>query len=39
MSEKRNGGVGDYAISNGNVAAVRDAAHLIRDGAIGVCIE
>jgi len=26
------GGVGDYAISNGNVAAVRDAAHLIRDG-------
>jgi spermidine dehydrogenase len=26
------GGVGDYAISNGNVATVRDAAHLIRDG-------
>ncbi len=26
------GGVGDYALSNGNVAAVRDAAHLIRDG-------
>ena len=26
------GGVGDYAISNGNVASVRDAAHLIRDG-------
>lgn len=26
------GGVGDYAISNGNVSAVRDAAHLIRDG-------
>jgi len=26
------GGVGDYAVSNGNVAAVRDAAHLIRDG-------
>lgn len=24
------GGVGDYAISNGNVASVRDAAHLIR---------
>jgi len=28
------GGVGDYAISNGNVASVRDAAHLVRDGAI-----
>ena len=26
------GGVGDYAVSNGNVASVRDAAHLIRDG-------
>ena len=26
------GGVGDYAKSNGNVASVRDAAHLIRDG-------
>lgn len=26
------GGVGDYANSNGNVASVRDAAHLIRDG-------
>ena len=26
------GGVGDYGISNGNVASVRDAAHLIRDG-------
>ena len=26
------GGVGDYATANGNVAAVRDAAHLIRDG-------
>jgi spermidine dehydrogenase len=25
------GGVGDYATSNGNVAAVREAAHLIRD--------
>ena len=25
-------GVGDYASSNGNVASVRDAAHLIRDG-------
>ena len=26
------GGIGDYANSNGNVAAVREAAHLIRDG-------
>ncbi len=26
------GGVGDYARSNGNVASVRQAAHLIRDG-------
>lgn len=26
------GGVGDYALSNGNTAAVRDAAHKIRDG-------
>ena len=26
------GGVGDYATSNGNVASVREAAHLIRDG-------
>ena len=26
------GGVGDYATSNGNIAAVREAAHLIRDG-------
>ena len=25
------GGVGDYAVSNGNVASTRDAAHLIRD--------
>lgn len=25
------GGVGDYAISNGNVASLRDTAHLIRD--------
>jgi len=25
-------GVGDYAISNGNVASTRQAAHLIRDG-------
>ena len=25
------GGVGDYAVSNGNVASVRDAAHLILD--------
>ena len=28
------GGVGDYAISNGNVASVRNAAHLLRDGGI-----
>ena len=28
------GGVGDYAISNGNVASVVDAAHLMRDVAI-----
>jgi len=26
------GGVGDYAVANGNVASTRDAAHLIRDG-------
>ena len=26
------GGMGDYANSNGNVASVREAAHLIRDG-------
>ena len=26
------GGVGDYANSNGNVASVRETAHLIRDG-------
>lgn len=26
------GGVGDYATANGNTGAVRDAAHLIRDG-------
>ena len=26
------GGVGDYAASNGNVASVRDAAHLVLDG-------
>jgi spermidine dehydrogenase len=26
------GGIGDYANSNGNVAPVREAAHLIRDG-------
>ena len=25
------GGVGDYGVSNGNVASTRDAAHLIRD--------
>jgi len=28
------GGVGDYGISNGNVASTRDAAHLIRDANI-----
>lgn len=28
------GGVGDYATSNGNVASVRDAAHMIRDGSM-----
>ena len=33
------GGVGDYAISNGNVASVRDAAHLIRDGYTGEMLE
>jgi spermidine dehydrogenase len=33
------GGVGDYAISNGNVASVRDAAHLIRDGYTGEIME
>ncbi|WP_347270574.1 NAD(P)-binding protein [Rhizorhabdus histidinilytica] len=27
------GGVGDYSVSNGNTEQVRDAAHLIRDGA------
>ena len=26
------GGVGDYANSNGNIASVQKAAHLIRDG-------
>jgi spermidine dehydrogenase len=26
------GGVGDYANSNGNIASVREVAHLIRDG-------
>tara|TARA_R110002096_G_scaffold435548_1_gene661484 strand:+ start:155038 stop:156954 length:1917 start_codon:yes stop_codon:yes gene_type:complete len=26
------GGIGDYAMSNGNVASTRQAAHLIRDG-------
>lgn len=29
------GGTGDYANSNGNVASVRKAAHLIRDGLTG----
>ena len=33
------GGVGDYAESNGNVASVRDAAHLIRDGRAGSMME
>jgi len=33
------GGVGDYAISNGNVASVRDAAHLIRDGLSAAMLE
>jgi len=33
------GGVGDYANSNGNVASVRDAAHLIRDGLTGAMME
>jgi spermidine dehydrogenase len=33
------GGVGDYANSNGNVASVRDAAHLIRDGLTQSMIE
>lgn len=33
------GGVGDYAISNGNVASVRKAAHLIRDGFAPAMVE
>ena len=33
------GGVGDYAVSNGNVASVRDAAHLIRDGLAGTLTD
>jgi len=33
------GGVGDYATSNGNVASVRDAAHLIRDGLTPTLME
>ncbi len=33
------GGVGDYAVSNGNVASVRDAAHLIRDGLTPTLLE
>jgi spermidine dehydrogenase len=33
------GGVGDYAVSNGNVASVRDAAHLIRDGLTPTLME
>ncbi len=33
------GGTGDYAISNGNVASTRDAAHLIRDKKIDELLE
>ena len=33
------GGVGDYATANGNVAVVRKAAHLIRDGLTGAMME
>ena len=33
------GGVGDYADSNGNVASVREAAHLIRDGLTGAMMN
>ena len=33
------GGVGDYATANGNVASVRDAAHLIRDGLTGAMMN
>jgi len=33
------GGVGDYAVSNGNVASVRDAAHLIREGSTETLLE
>ena len=33
------GGVGDYATANGNVATVRDAAHLIRDGLTGAMMN
>lgn len=33
------GGVGDYANSNGNVASVREAAHLIRDGLTSSMME
>jgi spermidine dehydrogenase len=33
------GGVGDYASSNGNVASVREAAHLIRDGLTGAMMN
>lgn len=33
------GGVGDYATSNGNVASVREAAHLIRDGLTSAMME
>jgi spermidine dehydrogenase len=33
------GGVGDYATANGNVASVREAAHLIRDGLTGALMN
>lgn len=33
------GGVGDYANSNGNVASVREAAHMIRDGLTPAMME
>src|SRR5258705_12769038 len=33
------GGVGDYAVSNGNTKPVLDAAHLIRDGAYKTTVK
>ncbi len=33
------GGIGDYAVSNGNVASVRDGAHLILDGFTRTMVE